>query len=320
MIAACPHCGRKLQVEEAHLGHQVRCPGCQNTFAATASAPAAALAAGATTAAPPLAGPAPLAAAPEGGHAKAAFRGAMFCAGKGGFVGFLQGISGAIPLLVFAGLFLVILSRGCDTLGMRGVTQAQAKYEQAQTDFQNKWVRKAAPLMQRIDESSGKMDKVRRDADEEAMKASTEDQSKIRESADKEIERLREDAKKDREDLSKMREEQEKEASKLKFDSWLSLEEDAESAANVHAARGYWYSWMFLLGTLLLTFGLIGLAFTATGTIERILSLGMIGVIVISIYIGGVAWIGSVVGDVKSVDGRVSKAMPIMPSDARDFR
>lgn len=33
----CPHCRKQLQMQEAHLGKQVRCPACQKAFAAEAS-------------------------------------------------------------------------------------------------------------------------------------------------------------------------------------------------------------------------------------------------------------------------------------------
>lgn len=35
----CPHCRRQLNIQEAHLGEQVRCPACQQVFTATAPPP-----------------------------------------------------------------------------------------------------------------------------------------------------------------------------------------------------------------------------------------------------------------------------------------
>jgi len=302
MISACPHCGRKLQVEEAHVGHQVRCPGCQNTFTAAAeAAPGAAPAAGA----PPLSGPVPLAAAPDHGRTKTAFRvTALAAIGKGGFLNFLQSIAGIIPLLILGGLFLVILARGCDTLGLRGVSQAVAKYSQVKEDFENKWAAKMAAYNKQLDEAEFEKNRIQREASKIGRSTdSTEEQKKEAWDRSEKAEQVFEDKKKDIDTKTEaLRNDKEAERISLEYGSWLSLKKDADSAANVHASRSYWYGWMFLLGTMLLVFGLVGLAFTATGTVERVLSLGMIGVIVISLYIGGMAWSNSLASEEKGID------------------
>lgn len=73
---ACEHCGQQLQVQDEHLGKQVRCPKCYQVFVAKAVAAGAGV--------PAASVPAPMPAAkfcPHCGQALAP--GAAFCAGCG---------------------------------------------------------------------------------------------------------------------------------------------------------------------------------------------------------------------------------------------
>jgi hypothetical protein len=63
---------------------------------------------------------------------------------------------------------------------------------------------------------------------------------------------------------------------------------------------GYWTEWVFVLGSILLMIGLILVGFTGVGA-ERIICLAMIAIITFSIYIGGIAWLASVVNTMGGV-------------------
>jgi hypothetical protein len=82
------------------------------------------------------------------------------------------------------------------------------------------------------------------------------------------------------------------------------LREDARNAGINNVMWGYWTEWIFVLGSILLMIGLILVGFTGAGA-ERIICLVMIAIITFSIYIGGIAWIpsvlNSVVGGVQSI-------------------
>ena len=82
------------------------------------------------------------------------------------------------------------------------------------------------------------------------------------------------------------------------------LRDDARDASINNVMWGYWTEWIFVLGSILLMIGLILVGFTGTGP-ERIICLAMIAIITFSIYIGGIAWIpsmlNSIVGGVQSI-------------------
>ena len=69
---------------------------------------------------------------------------------------------------------------------------------------------------------------------------------------------------------------------------------------SLYLAGGYWTEWIFVIGSILLMIGLILVGFTGVGP-ERIICLAMIAIITFSIYIGGVAWLSSVVNTVAGV-------------------
>jgi predicted Zn finger-like uncharacterized protein len=80
------------------------------------------------------------------------------------------------------------------------------------------------------------------------------------------------------------------------FDS----DDDPRMAASDNMAYGYWREWMFLVGTLSLTAGLLWTGFATSGAI-RWFSFGGLGIIVFSMYIGGMAWVGSIANVIAGV-------------------
>jgi predicted Zn finger-like uncharacterized protein len=273
MIIACPQCGRKLQVEEAQAGRPVRCPGCQNTFNAPAAAPVAEVVA-----------PVPVAASPVGPKVEAVMNR-------------VAGYAKLAKPLIVLGLILVVVSRGCDTLGARGVLSTSAKVTQAQNDFEARWDKN---MQSKVLERGDVNEKLhpRRGADGKVPEVSPEDMKNYQEKLDK-IDQ----------NLSDMQADKDKEETKLRAGDWAGLINAARSASSSYEYYSYWYTVAFLVGTIVLLLGLLGLAFGATTLVERILSLGMIGIIVSSIYIGGVAWFSSVATDVNSTV-QMEKPMP----------
>jgi hypothetical protein len=83
------------------------------------------------------------------------------------------------------------------------------------------------------------------------------------------------------------------------------LTELRDSANNANAnvmAWGFWLSWPFMIGTLMLTHGLLVLAFTGQ-PIEQRVCVVMIAIITFSLYVGGFAWFDSIANSNRSALG-----------------
>ena len=211
MIVTCPQCQKKLHVDDALAGQEVRCPGCQTAFTATAASPAETYATDTPAAAPaPAPQPVPLTPAPTYRRPSRSASG-----GPGGIDVALGKIGVAL------GLVLVLLARGCDSVGNRSVARAHAKKEEARLE----------------------------------MPKSSE-----RTKADRE--RLEE------------------------------LDEEVDEARIDNTLLGYWREWLFVIGSIILSLGLLHVGFGGTGA-ERIICLIMLAIITFSIYVGGVPWISS---------------------------
>jgi hypothetical protein len=75
------------------------------------------------------------------------------------------------------------------------------------------------------------------------------------------------------------------------------IEEDegrhAQLASSKYDSKAYWYEWGFLLGSIVLVLGLLGVGYGGNGA-ERLVALIMLAIITFSIYVGGAAWMASI--------------------------
>ena len=71
------------------------------------------------------------------------------------------------------------------------------------------------------------------------------------------------------------------------------LETAAQDAVHKNAMGAYWHEWLFLLGSICLVLGLLQIAFQGKG-VEGWICLGMVAMILFSLYVGGVGWVGEV--------------------------
>lgn len=81
------------------------------------------------------------------------------------------------------------------------------------------------------------------------------------------------------------------------------MEERQKSADNANAnvmAWSFWLAWPFMIGTLLLVSGLLVLAFIGEPAEQRV-CIVMIAIITFSLYIGGFAWVDSIVNSGRAV-------------------
>lgn len=168
-------------------------------------------------------------------------------------------------IAIGVGLLLVLLGRGCDSIASRGVLRAKAKAANIQAEFDAEWeteLREAREAVSKADDM--------------------EQRSKARERLEK-VEKQKADARKRdiQEDLDK-------------------AHSKARGAASSAAMRAYWYEWMFLIGSVVLVAGLLTTAASGTWP-ERIVCFVMLAIIAFSIYIGGVAWLGSTATTIKGL-------------------
>jgi len=212
---SCPK-GHKLRVTEAHFGQQVNCPTCGESFVV----PDAASASGESAHAP---GGVPAAASPSTSGARSSGGSATFTS-----------VSLAVgrPMLAL-GLLLVLLSRGCDAIGQRGVVRAKAKLRAARSEF----------YYQYRDRSSAERDK------EEERREKGE---------------------------------------------WRRLGRASSQAAANNDMSAYWREILFVIGTIILAFGLLAVSWNARGA-ERWVCLIILAIQAFSIYVAGAAWVWSTI-------------------------
>jgi hypothetical protein len=164
-----------------------------------------------------------------------------------------------VTLLV--GLVLVLTARGCDGLALRNIAGLKAKLELAQNALKDEEYADSHSLEQQVADTG--LTQAKRDA------------------AAKDLEKVRDKYAKVREERS--------------AGEWHNLTTAARDAMANSQYWGYWREVVFVVGTILLAVGLIALMLFGLN-VERYLAFGMLAIIVFSVYIGGTAWLSSVVG------------------------
>jgi len=180
------------------------------------------------------------------------------------------------PVLM-VGLLLVLLARGCDTVGNRSVQRASAKLDLAKNRFDDGYDTRRIALEQAVQTIEDKIDEIQK-----------QDQTTAEDTA--EVEKLREQRTKKREEISKLREDQQEKRQALERTTWRQLQIAARDAQAENRAGAYWREMLFVFGSIVLAFGLIVVSWTADGA-ERWICLIMLAIITFSLYVGGIAWI-----------------------------
>jgi len=255
---SCPR-GHKLQVSDAHLGQEVRCPTCGVSFVAVDPD-----AGGGGAEAPQI--------VPQGGTGMAALRARLGLGG--GWSPFSLGVGRPVLMV---GLLLVLLARGCDTVGRRSVQRSSAKLELAKSAFDDEYQGKQISLQQDLALADEEIAQIQK-------KTERSDADNAR------IEQLREVRSKTQEKLSDLREEQQKKRQALEWTTWLTLQIAARDAQVENQLSAYWREMLFVFGSIVLAFGLLVVSWSAEGA-ERWICLMMLAIITFSLYVGGIAWI-----------------------------
>ena len=166
-------------------------------------------------------------------------------------------------LIVF-GVLMVLVSRGCDSLGHRKVARLKAIAESSETRFQREW------------------ENDRADLDDEQL-ALNEKQDRS------EAEQLRLQA--IPQEIATLDRTKRTEQRTLRQGRWRDAQVAAESAVTSNQIGGYWRRMAFLFGTMALAIGLLAVTPTTEGP-ERWICLVMLVVILYSVYSSGSVWDG----------------------------
>lgn len=166
-------------------------------------------------------------------------------------------------LIVF-GVLVVLMARGCDSLGTRKVARLKAISESAEVEFQRDWERQKSRL-----------EDEQLTLNENPTPSDVDQQRRL--SLPQEIAAL---------DQAKRTEQR-----SLRRGRWHNYQLAAETAGNDNAIWSYWRRLGFLFGTMVLAVGLLGVTPTTEGP-ERWICLVMLTVILYSVYASGSVWDG----------------------------
>lgn len=161
------------------------------------------------------------------------------------------------PLLL-AGLLLVLLSRGCDSVATHYAERVQAKSQLTQSRFKDEWDAKRAEIhkqQQRV----------------KARVPQTDAERKILENLSKELDKLDED--------------KQREQAELTDGSWKALANAARDAEANNQMWGFWRTCVFWFGAVALSTGLVIVGFTSQGA-DRWMCLAMLAIVVYGLLTG----------------------------------
>ena len=163
---------------------------------------------------------------------------------------------------VVLGVLIVLMSRGCDSLGVRKVARLQALAEIAESEFQRNWDRQKSDLEdeQQALRERGNLNNI--------------DQQRLNNLP---------------EEMTKLDREQQEQQRALRRGKWASYQIAAEDASSSNRTWAYWRQLGFLFGTMTLTIGLLFVTPTTEGP-ERWICLAMLTVILYSVYASNSVW------------------------------
>jgi len=160
------------------------------------------------------------------------------------------------------GLLTVLLARGCDTLASRQAERLQAIAAASENSFQQDWERRRVTLEQ---QQLGLRATTNPSTNEQRQLADLKSQRAQLDNSMKDAQR------------------------QMEAGMWRQQRLAAQQAKTDHLLWGFWREATFLLGTAILSVGLLAVGISGEMP-ERWICLGMLGAIVFSIYVGGTAF------------------------------
>ena len=186
-------------------------------------------------------------------------------------------LSGLACLLM--GLVLVLLARGCDALAVHSAAASQARYTLEQNEFNAEWEDRRNELSEDIEETKKKLDEAETPSETDKLRTELDD-------AQKKMDEYVEDEQRTRRNKER--------------GEWKELRRDAENARASRILSQFWRELLFVLGTVILVVGLLTVGFGGEKH-ERLICLIMIAIITFSVYVGGLAWINTIVSSATSM-------------------
>ncbi|MDG2468809.1 MAG: GYF domain-containing protein [Pirellulaceae bacterium] len=168
------------------------------------------------------------------------------------------------PCLII-GFMLVLSGKGCDSLGNRWASRLVANSQIAEQKFAAEYNSKINALQSQMDAPG---------------KTLTPERLGI--------------LKKEMDDL---RTKQSQERRRLQNSTWADLKNAASMASANNQSWGFFRELVFVLGSMVLATGLLVVGITGDGS-EKWVCLVMLAIITFSLYIGGIAWLSSVTGNI----------------------
>lgn len=267
-------CGHQFRVRDEYAGKKAQCPNCgEPVVIPQASAQPASLGESpgefpelqAASTFPSARGP-----RSNGGRWFAGLDSGLFGLGR---------LSGLALLLI--GLVFVLLARGCDSLANRSTFAKSARYRLELSEFNDEWEDKRSELEEKIE----KLQKER--AEIVDVTESEEIQKRLRDA---------------QEELSEHNEDHQQARRNKERGEWKSLKRASENAMNNNILGQFWRELLFVVGTVILSVGLLTVGFTGEPH-ERKICLIMITIITFSIYVGGIAWFETLIARAASMTG-----------------
>lgn len=176
----------------------------------------------------------------------------------------LEQLKPVTQLLLFGGLVLVLGARGCDSIANRYVARAQVAATQQENEWRDDW-------QDRFD---------RLDREEKALREK-------RQATPADAKQL-DDLRTERRNLEEARSEDQQTAEV----QWKALARTSRDAHANNQMWGFWREIAFMVGTLVLSVGLLAAGFTMEGP-GRWICMVMLAIVIFSLYVGGVAWVSS---------------------------
>jgi outer membrane biosynthesis protein TonB len=173
-------------------------------------------------------------------------------------------------VLLLLGLVLVVLSKGCDGIGNRYASRLNSQYELVVNQFEDIYTEKQNQVKEEVTQLQQQI------GDEAPTPEQREKQTDLVDKS-KEIEKQRGKA-----------------LAKNQRTKWARMKIKSRDSAANNNMWGFWRECVFALGTLVLTVGLLTVGFNGQGA-DRWICLIMLAIVTFSIYVGGIAWISSII-------------------------
>ncbi|MFV1966904.1 MAG: DUF4339 domain-containing protein [Pirellulaceae bacterium] len=164
----------------------------------------------------------------------------------------------ASRLSLLVGVLAVLLARGCDSLGARYAARLEAIAASAESRFQADWEQTRQELEQQ------------KNAIQTRSQPSPSELAELRDLSTR---------------LSQLDQKMREEESLLQASRWRAMKTNAILAGESNRMWGFWREMLFQLGTLVLAFGLVTVAYASDGP-ERWICLVVLAVIIYSVFNG----------------------------------